>query len=386
MLHKGLGAMSALTLSASAASLIGTLQGSEYPRGTNGLWIATVGFLVLGIATGIAWLMTRDDSTTSTPHVASVRADNSSVAAGGNMTATGSSHIGPLTNIETYNAAPPTPAQQRNIDQVIRQLRAKIVREYPDSQLRDVDTASVLERAAKDLSLGGVSVDPHRTLGSPMPYDVLPDDFPKCLDHWQYLGIVESSDGGTYHLTDFGREVRNRLVSSIRLSEPIHFPSETVDPPPRVHGSMRSVKLWRVAVSVDRERAQAKNVKVHIERASPAITFLPVVAHAMRDNLARRDVWNLRYGEPAVLFDIISMEDEPKSPERNRRLFIYRNDVDDPYELNEGESSPWWTKWDQGERVELTITAVPDVPESVMSATYELWIDDAGELQMRTKP
>jgi hypothetical protein len=142
-----------------------------------------------------------------------VRADRQSIAAGGDIAARSGGIVGGNVHIGTLNAAP-TATPRRSVDQVIRQLKGKSVREYPNDQLRDVDTATVLQRCAGDLALGGVTRMENYTLGGPFRYDVLPDDFPVCLDHWHFLEVVEvSPQTSTYYLTDFGRQVLDQLAS-----------------------------------------------------------------------------------------------------------------------------------------------------------------------------
>jgi hypothetical protein len=362
-----------------------------------GLWATTavdhrvaLGMMIFGTPVALVGLRLllagpKKVATTTPPLHVEVRADNHGVTAGGNQTAEHGGHIGPL-HIGAYYAAP-VAAPKRSIDQVIRQLRGKTVRGSagPDDPLRAVDTASVLQRCAGELSLGGVVRDVDYLLGAPFRYGVLPDDFPMCVDHWQFLEVVEVS-GGTTYLTEFGREIVDRLRPSLAISDPKRFPRETAETLPRSLGSNRHVNLWRVAVSVTKEGAQANNVKVQVERTNPEISFLPVVAHEMhQDGAIRRDVRNIRYGDPPIWFDILSIEHKAPMGEPWRRLFIYRNEFPDPYPLNDGEIRDWWAKWEQAETVEITITAVPDMPELAISATYELSIDDVGDLQMRTK-
>jgi hypothetical protein len=152
-----------------------------------------------------------------------VRAEHESVAAGGDIAAHGGGIV--AGHIGTLNTGAPATTPKRSVEQVIRQLKGKTVREYPNDQLRDVDTATVLQRCAEDLALGGVTRTESYTSGGPFRYDVLPDDFPACLDHWHFLEVIEvSPQTSTYYLTDLGREVLDQLASPRRAAQPARDP------------------------------------------------------------------------------------------------------------------------------------------------------------------
>lgn len=61
MLKQGLGYLSGLALTASIASFVGALQGSDTPAGKDGLWISTVVFLAIGLVAGAGWFLARSD-------------------------------------------------------------------------------------------------------------------------------------------------------------------------------------------------------------------------------------------------------------------------------------------------------------------------------------
>jgi hypothetical protein len=81
--------MAGVGFTASIAALVAVLQGSQSPSGNDGLWVAMVVFLALGILGAIGWWMTKDNDEPK-PERSSVKAhaDNQSraIAAGRDVT------------------------------------------------------------------------------------------------------------------------------------------------------------------------------------------------------------------------------------------------------------------------------------------------------------
>lgn len=170
-----------------------------------GYALVALGVLIILIG-GVMWLSGSSPRERSTD----VRAEHGSTAAGGNIQVDHGAIVGGNVHIGTLHAAPVMP-RPRSVDAIIRQLRSKSTRDWRNEQFVPTDSASVFQRCADDLGTSGIRYDSSPILGT-FQYEMLPQDFLECLDHWQLLGLVERSDQTfTYYLTDLGHQVAQQL-------------------------------------------------------------------------------------------------------------------------------------------------------------------------------
>lgn len=108
MLHRGFGYAAGLSFAACVAALVGALQGSQSQSGTDSLWVATLGFLTLGIVGVTGWWITKGTDEPKDP-TAKADADHQStaIAAGRDLTI-GQFHASPAP--PEPKAARPTPS------------------------------------------------------------------------------------------------------------------------------------------------------------------------------------------------------------------------------------------------------------------------------------